>query len=204
MTRSVTDGSDGSGERLGMTQGFVESYADSSIKKRVCAFIVPIGSRGRFKTFERAAVEPRYARRIEEHDLPAAVRIRQRAEQRQVILAAEEHNIIFRVIRQHPEIVISIRLATAFIGVGARAEGDVIRRRQKTSADQTPASRQDINILRSKAVHKPSISLVLVELIGGIEAKRIAARIIVVLQQKLSPRGSFLTEVIGPGACSVP
>lgn len=41
-------------------QGFAESYADSSIKKRGCAFIVPIGSRGRFQTFERAAVEPWY------------------------------------------------------------------------------------------------------------------------------------------------
>ena len=32
------------------------SDADCSIKKRVCAFVVPIGSRGRLKTSQRAAV----------------------------------------------------------------------------------------------------------------------------------------------------
>lgn len=129
IRRSVTDGSVGWGEGLGATQEVVESCSDRSIKKRVCAFIVPIGSRGSFKAFERAAVEPRYACRIEEYDLPAAVGIRQRAEQRQVILAAEEHDVVFRVVPQHAEIVILIRLATAFVGVGTWAEGDVIRRR---------------------------------------------------------------------------
>lgn len=37
---------------------------------------MPIGSRGRFKTLARAAIEPRHARRIEEHNLFAVDRIR--------------------------------------------------------------------------------------------------------------------------------
>jgi hypothetical protein len=47
--------------------------------------------------------------------------------------------------------------------VGAGAESDVIRSRQKIGADQAPASRQPLNLLYSKAVHKPSINLVLIE-----------------------------------------
>ena len=126
--------------RLWPRRASILSRVDRSIKERIGALVVPIGSRGRFKTSERAAVEPWHARRIEEHDLPAGDRICQRAEQRQVILAAEEHDVVFRVVWQHAEIVISIRLATALVGVGARAEGDIVGRRQKIGTDQAPAS----------------------------------------------------------------
>src|SRR5207253_1066252 len=74
------------------------SDPDCSIKECVDAFIVPIGSHCRFKTSERAPVRPWHARRIEEHDLCAADRVSQRAEQRQVILASEEHDLVFRVV----------------------------------------------------------------------------------------------------------
>ena len=64
-----------------------------------------------------------------ETDLPATDCIRQRTEQRQVIFAAKEHDVFFHVVRQHSEIVVPIRLTTALVGVGARAEGDIVGRR---------------------------------------------------------------------------
>jgi hypothetical protein len=115
------------------------SHVDRSIKECVGAFVVPISSRCCFKTSEPTPAILRHARRIEKYRLCIVDRVRQRAEQRQVVFAPEEYNLSFRLVRQHSEIFISICLATALVGGGTRAKRNVVGRRQKIGTNQAPA-----------------------------------------------------------------
>ena len=96
---------------------------------------MPIGSGGRLKTSGSTIVQSGDCVRIVEHDLLAADRICQRTEERKVILAAKEQDVLIRVARQHVEVIIPVRLPTAFVGFGDLAVSNVIVRCQKIGAD---------------------------------------------------------------------
>ena len=112
------------------------------IKECIGAFIVPIGSRGRFEPFASAAVGLRKTRRIVKCRLPSSYGVCQRAEQGKVVFASEEQDVFVRRVRQHAEILIQVCFPPTLVPLGTRTEGDVVIRSQKVSPNQAPACRR--------------------------------------------------------------
>src|SRR5437588_12325601 len=99
------------------------------------------------------------------------------------------------------EILITVAAPAAFVGFNfsALAERDVIIWRQKVGPDHAPTCREDVDSLEPKAVHKPGVGLVNIELIRGTKAERVMSGLLVVIQQHLSPRHSGTGWIIGSG-----
>jgi hypothetical protein len=79
-------------------------------KEDIRTFIVPVGSRLRLKPLEHAVGRVRNMRRSVKDSLFGPDRVCQRTEQRQVVSATKEEDLFVRFIRQHPQILITVRL----------------------------------------------------------------------------------------------
>jgi len=96
-------------------------YAMSShrIKKRNGTFVMPVRPGARFE-FHRHAVgcQRRLSRTIKHVPLSLHI-LCQRAEQRNVILAAEEQDFVVRVLAQHAEVLVLVVFAPPLVGIVA-------------------------------------------------------------------------------------
>src|SRR2546422_8656964 len=59
---------------------------------------------------------------------------------REIVLPAEEDDVVDGVCRQHAEILIAVFLAAPHVGIGAPAECDVVIGRQEIRLNQFPSS----------------------------------------------------------------
>lgn len=84
--------------------------------------------------------------------------------QRQIILSAEEQDLLISVIRQHAKIAIIISSFSSLKLIGAWAESDVVTGDQKGCVNQAPSCRKNIGILYAALINKPPINDVLVKL----------------------------------------
>jgi hypothetical protein len=76
---------------------------DFAAQERIHTLVMPICPSGGWKPDDRDARYLRHGRRIEEHGSRRPDPVRQLAEERQIILAAEKHDWLIGILRRHAQ-----------------------------------------------------------------------------------------------------